>query len=469
MIPSELNTLRERAAKADAAEILKLAAARFAPRLTFSTGFGVEGCVLIDLIARNGLPIDICTLDTGLLWPETYELWRRLEARYGLRIRAIEPEQTVDAQAAAHGPSLWERDPDRCCDLRKVRTLHRALAGHDAWVTAIRRDQTAARANAEHFENDPRFNVVKVNPLLAWTTRDIWDHVHRHHVPYNPLHDQGFTSIGCQPCTSPVGVGEDPRAGRWRGRAKTECGLHAQPSPGEGAKAPLSAGRSPESNGSNGQAPTPAPAAVHPERSGEAAEAKGQAQSPARTGFILWFTGMSGAGKTTLANALRAALDQQPRPIEILDGDEVRDYLSKGLGFSREDRDTNVRRIGYVARLLARNGAAVITAAISPYRATREEVRRLAEADGIPFIEVHAHAEIEALALRDVKGLYRKALAGELPHFTGVSDPYEPPQRAEVTVRSDLEAPEASLQRITDALAASGLISPPARTSQEAA
>ncbi len=148
-------------------------------------------------------------------------------------------------------------------------------------------------------------------------------------------------------------------------------------------------------------------------------------------GFIVWFTGLSGAGKSTLAQALRARLADE-RPLEILDGDEVRTYLSKGLGFSKEDRDTNIRRIGYVARLLARNGAAVITAAISPYREVRDEVRRLAEEDGIPFVEVFASATIEALTARDVKGLYKKALAGEIAHFTGVSDPYEPPVSPEV-------------------------------------
>src|SRR5919201_1463123 len=147
---------------------------------------------------------------------------------------------------------------------------------------------------------------------------------------------------------------------------------------------------------------------------------------PNRRGFILWLTGLSGAGKSTLSGALAPALRAERR-VEVLDGDEVRTYLSKGLGFSKEDRDTNIRRIGYVARLLARNGVAVVTAAISPYAATREEVRALAQADGVPFVEVFVSASLEKLAERDVKGLYKKALAGEIPHFTGVSDPYEPP------------------------------------------
>jgi sulfate adenylyltransferase len=186
-----------------------------------------------------------------------------------------------------------------------------------------------------------------------------------------------------------------------------------------------------------------------------------------RGGFVLWFTGLSGAGKSTLSKALEPILARE-RPVEILDGDEVRTYLSKGLGFSREDRDTNIRRIGYVARLLARNGSAVVTAAISPYASTRDEVRSLAEQDGVPFVEVFASASIEALAARDVKGLYRKALAGELANFTGVSDPYEPPPSPDVVIRSDSEPVEESLARILGHLRDRGLVAgvrPEARAS----
>lgn len=174
-------------------------------------------------------------------------------------------------------------------------------------------------------------------------------------------------------------------------------------------------------------------------------------------GFILWFTGLSGAGKSTLAAALQRELEGD-RPVEILDGDDVRAYLSKDLGFSKEDRDVNVRRIGYVARLLARNGVASIAAAISPYAETRAEVRRLAAEDGIPFVEVYARAEIESLVRRDVKGLYAMALAGKLPNFTGVSDPYEAPQSPEVLVRTDQEDVEQSVGRILAALRERGLI-----------
>jgi sulfate adenylyltransferase len=177
-------------------------------------------------------------------------------------------------------------------------------------------------------------------------------------------------------------------------------------------------------------------------------------------GFIVWFTGLSGAGKSTLSEALRRRLTPG-RSLEILDGDEVRTHLSKGLGFSREDRDTNIRRIGFVARLLARNGAAVATAAISPYAATRAEVRAQAEAEGIPFVEVFVQAEIESLVARDVKGLYKKALAGEIAHFTGVSDPYEAPESPDVLVHTDRESVEESLERIVEALETRGLTGAP--------
>jgi adenylylsulfate kinase len=146
--------------------------------------------------------------------------------------------------------------------------------------------------------------------------------------------------------------------------------------------------------------------------------------------------------------------------VEILDGDEIRTILSAGLGFSKEDRDTNVRRIGYVARVLARNGVAAIAAAISPYRETRREVHRLAARDGIPFLEVYAHAELDSLIERDVKGLYKKAIAGTIDHFTGISDPYEPPEYPDVIVETDRETVEESVSRILAALAERGLIEP---------
>ncbi len=171
-------------------------------------------------------------------------------------------------------------------------------------------------------------------------------------------------------------------------------------------------------------------------------------------GFTLWFTGMSGAGKSTLTEYLGREFRRRGYRFEILDGDEVRTQLSKGLGFSKEDRDTNIRRIGYVAKLLARNGVITMTAAISPYREIRDEVRGWHE----HFVEVYAKCSLDALVDRDVKGLYRKALAGEIKNFTGVSDPYEPPETPEVVVETDRESVEQSGNKILDFLETRGLI-----------
>ena len=206
-------------------------AASLSPRVAFGTGFGPEGCVLIHLIATARLPIDIFTLDTGVLFPETYSLWRTLEETYGITIRAVRPQQTIDEQAASLGPALWERQPDECCRLRKVEPLRGALTDVDVWITAIRRDQTPDRASAPVAEHDSRYGLIKVNPLVRWTNKDVWRFLHANHVPYNPLHDAGYPSIGCQPCTTPVAAGEDPRAGRWRGHQKNECGLHVEVQP----------------------------------------------------------------------------------------------------------------------------------------------------------------------------------------------------------------------------------------------
>jgi adenylyl-sulfate kinase len=170
--------------------------------------------------------------------------------------------------------------------------------------------------------------------------------------------------------------------------------------------------------------------------------------------FTLWLTGMSGAGKTTISSLLEIWLRRHGSRVERLDGDEVRRHLSKGLGFSREDRDENIKRIGFVARLLSRNGVIAIVAAISPYRAVRLELRQSIER----FIEVHVDCPLDVLIARDVKGLYQKALRGEISHFTGISDPYEPPLNPEVVVDSSIESPEESATRVWNKLRDLGLI-----------
>ena len=203
--------------------ILAAVAERHPGAIALANSFGAEDCLLVDVIARAELPIRVFTLDTGYLFPETYALWKQLEQRYHLLIEAKRTDlPPVDPAAAPP----WQVDPDACCDARKVVPLRLALSSLGAWVTGIRRDQTPDRANARVVEWDGRFGLVKVNPLAAWTEAEVQDRIRRLSIPTNPLHAQGFHSIGCAPCTTPVKPGEDPRAGRWRGREKTECGLH---------------------------------------------------------------------------------------------------------------------------------------------------------------------------------------------------------------------------------------------------
>ncbi len=213
-------------ASTSARELLGRAARRYAPRIALATAFGPETCVLINWIARDRLELDVFSLDTGLLFAETHALWRRIEERYGLRIRSVVPAESVEQQARTRGERLWERDPGRCCELRKLEPLQHLLAGLDAWVTGIRREQTSARAPARAVERDRRFGIVKINPLVDWSEAEVWAYVRAHDVPVSELHARGYRSIGCMPCTTPVAPVEDARAGRWRGQGRTECGLH---------------------------------------------------------------------------------------------------------------------------------------------------------------------------------------------------------------------------------------------------
>ena len=208
-----------------AQDLLAWAVERFEGRIMLTCSWQHQSSILVDMLWRLGASIRIVELDTGLLFPETYATRERLIERYDLRLERIDPFQTVEQQEATEGPALWARDPDRCCHLRKVEPLERALVGTDAWITGIRRAQSVTRAGAKMLELDPR-GVVKVQPLAAWTDEDVKGYLYAHDVPYNPLHDQGYPSIGCTHCTRAIRPGEDSRAGRWADAEKTECGLH---------------------------------------------------------------------------------------------------------------------------------------------------------------------------------------------------------------------------------------------------
>lgn len=225
-----------------AEEVLAWGFEQFHPRIAFASAFGAEGMVLIDLAWRIRPDFRVFTLDTGFFFAETYALIDQVERRYGIKVERCLPALTPHEQARAYGEALWKRDPDRCCELRKVEPLKRKLCELGAWVTGIRREQTATRANAHKIEWDARFGLVKLNPLADWTREQVWDYIRARQVPYNPLHDLGYLSIGCTHCTRPVQPGEDARAGRWSGFAKTECGLHSRIQPeGPALHAPGSA------------------------------------------------------------------------------------------------------------------------------------------------------------------------------------------------------------------------------------
>ena len=196
-------------------EVLREAADRFgAPRLALAASWQKESSVLVDLVQKVVPGARIFTLDTGALFEETYATWRAIEERYGITVEAYRGEWV-------HG--MWASDPDRCCFLRKVEPLERALAGADCWISGVRRDQSPTRADTPELAWDTRRGLWKANPLATWSDADVWDYIAEHELPFNPLHEQGYASIGCTHCTLP----SDTRDGRWAGREKTECGLHA--------------------------------------------------------------------------------------------------------------------------------------------------------------------------------------------------------------------------------------------------
>ncbi len=198
----------------------------FGKDMAFACSFGMEDVCIIDMILKVSPDARIFYLDTSLFFKETYELIRKLEDRYIVKFESVKSECPLEQQAQQYGDALWKINPDLCCSLRKVVPLKKQLSTLKAWMTGIRREQAPTRAHAKPVEWDEKFNLVKINPLVRWTSNDVLGYLLKYDIPYNPLHDKGYPSIGCEPCTFPVNPGEDARAGRWRGFDKNECGLH---------------------------------------------------------------------------------------------------------------------------------------------------------------------------------------------------------------------------------------------------
>jgi phosphoadenosine phosphosulfate reductase len=215
----------EEGEKWSAEEVLGWAVKQF-PRITFACSFGAEDVVVVNMLQSIRPETGIFYLDTDFHFKETYETRDRLEQRHGIRFAQIRPDLTPEEQAWQYGDKLWQRDPNLCCRIRKIEPLRKWLKNYDAWITGIRREQSPTRREARKIEYDHKFSLVKINPLADWTSADVWKYIREHNVIYNPLHDQNYPSIGCSHCTLPVKEGEDPRAGRWSGFDKLECGLH---------------------------------------------------------------------------------------------------------------------------------------------------------------------------------------------------------------------------------------------------
>jgi phosphoadenosine phosphosulfate reductase len=206
--------------------VLSWAFETFGNDVAISSAFGAEGMALIDMASRVRKDFRLFTIDTEFLFPETYNLMDKIEQRYAIKIERVFSLLSPEEQQRVHGNALWASDPDQCCNLRKVEPLRRKLTELGAWITSIRRDQTSFRKSAGKIEWDAKFGLVKINPIADWSSKQVWRYLHDHDVPYNALHDQNYPSIGCTHCTRAVHPGEDPRAGRWPGMSKTECGLH---------------------------------------------------------------------------------------------------------------------------------------------------------------------------------------------------------------------------------------------------
>lgn len=229
MLPYTLERDAEALEAASPRDILAWASEAFGEQLAIVTSFQITGIAALHMLQEIAPQTPVLTLDTGLLFPETIDLIDQLEARFALNLRRIKPRQTPRQQARDYGDRLWERNPDRCCHIRKTIPLRDALAGYQAWVTGLRRDQSAGRANTPILSRDSRNGLVKIAPFANWSESQVWNYIHEHNLPYNPLHDIGYPSIGCWTCTRANLDAGDKRGGRWADRSKSECGIHIAP------------------------------------------------------------------------------------------------------------------------------------------------------------------------------------------------------------------------------------------------
>ncbi|WP_203290138.1 phosphoadenylyl-sulfate reductase [Metabacillus sp. cB07] len=210
-----------------ALNVLKWAYGHYGEEIVYACSFGIEGMVLIDLISKVKPDASIVFLDTDVHFKETYETIERVKEKYPkLRITMKKPALTLAEQAEQHGDKLWETNPNQCCAIRKLQPLNETLSQSEAWISGLRREQSETRKHVQFINKDDKFQSVKVCPLIHWTWKDVWRYVHKNDLPYNPLHDQGYPSIGCFHCTQPAFSADDLRSGRWSGQGKTECGLH---------------------------------------------------------------------------------------------------------------------------------------------------------------------------------------------------------------------------------------------------
>ena len=400
-----LHALTRRFGDAEAREVVTCMVNDIFPgEVAAVSSFGAEAAVLLHMIALADRSTPVVFLDTEKHFDETLAYRDLLIDRLRLAdVRIVKPDAGELARLDGAG-TLWSQHPDGCCEIRKVAPLNAALRDFDAWFTGRKRAHGGGRSDLTMFEAVD--GQIKVNPLVHWTGPMIEAYMENHALPRHPLVEQGYPSIGCAPCTA-KSDGNDVRAGRWQHVAKNECGIHR---------------RAVADN------PRNIYAVEHTVRPDERAQANGH------EGGVLWLTGLSGSGKSTISMTLERHLYDSGWQVFALDGDNLRHGLSHDLGFSPEDRHENIRRAAEAAKLLAEAGHLVVATFISPLQSDRDMARDIV---GEAFHEVFIDADLATCEARDPKGLYVKARAGEIPEFTGISAPYEAPTAAEVHLRTD--------------------------------